>query len=117
MAERILEKLKRIKNPSYNDEAILELIKLAETRILLRAGIFLDDGDVFPDELEYIVIDITLSMLNIMESDLEGIDNESVDTWRIQVISDLLKPYEKELINFRSHYKDGKGTIEKVRFI
>lgn len=117
MAERILEKLKRIKNPSYNDEAVLELIKLAEKRILLRAGIFLEAGDIFPAELEYIVIDITLSMLNIMESDLEGIANESVDTWKIQIMSDLLKPYEKELINFRLHYKDGKGTAEKVRFI
>lgn len=112
----ILERVKIIK-PDADERVLEELINIVTTRILLRGGIKLNDGESFPSPLNGIAVDIAVSAYNRYQSQHEGVKTEKIDVWTLE-FNDLIEPYEKEIFSYKHMREDESGgSDKKVKFI
>lgn len=110
--ERIL-----LRKPDVSSEIADELIQTTKDRLLLRAGIFLEENEEFPVQLDSIVVEVVVAMINQHETSHEGVASESINDWKLQFINNLLEPYDKELINFKANKDSIAGNVGVVKFI
>ena len=101
----MLERIKLLLNVSDEDKLINELIELTKAKILS----YISEKNI-PSELEFIVIELTVSRYNRIGS--EGIKSESVDG-RVQSYEGDLECYYPVL----DKYIEGKQQVRKVRLI
>lgn len=110
--ERIL-----LRKPDVSNEIIDELIQTTKDRLLLRAGIFPEDNEEFPPQLDSIVVEVVVAMINQHETNHEGVASESINDWKLQFVDNLFEPYDKELINFKAKRDSIAGDVGVVKFI
>lgn len=101
----MVERIKLLLNVSDEDNLINELIELTKSKVLSYIG-----EKEIPSELEFIVIELTVSRYNRIGS--EGIKSESVDG-RVQSYESDLESYYTVL----DKYIESKQQVRKVRLI
>lgn len=104
-----------LRKPKANAEILNELINTTEDRIKLRYGIVVPIGEVFPLELESIVVEVVTAMYNEYELNHEGVKSETVDGFKIEFNSDLLNKYDGDIKGYL-HSKQIQ-TENIVRFL
>lgn len=80
----------KVRLPDIDAGLLDEYYKTATDRIMLRLGVTL-----YPVELESIAVEVICAMYNRRRH--EGIKDESVDTFRVSFVDDILKEFEEDL--------------------
>lgn len=107
------ERLK-VRIANVDDALLTELIQTAKDRIKLRCGLLNYD-----DRLDSIAVEVVSAMYNRHLQNSHGEKSESVDTFSVTYVDDLLAEYEQELKAFKAAYdkENGQSTSAKVVFL
>ena len=108
--EKLYEKVKVLagtENPQL--EAVYELVESRLSSIIKRYD---DEFDKIPEELHYILVEITLARFNRLGA--EGMSKETVDGHSTDFLGDEFKPYMDEI---NDYYKteDDKVSSDSYR--
>ena len=88
ISQRVLVRL-----PDINIALLEEYLTSATDRIKLRLGVA-----ELPTELNSIAVEVICAMYN--RKNHEGIKDETVDTFRVSFIDDILKGYEQDIARY-----------------
>lgn len=100
-----------VRIPEIEPALLQEYSQSATDRIKLRLGV-----SEYPAELESIAVDLICAMYNRRRH--EGLKDETVDTFRMNFVDDLLKEYEPELQRYLAMKEDEENANRgKVRFL
>ena len=107
--ERVL-----IRKPKADETLLLELELTVKTRIMLRYQL-----TVWPEALDSIVVEVVTALYNQHEVNHEGVDSESVDTFSIKFINDILSLYDADIRGYLAATEDETMTskLNVVRFL
>ena len=92
----LLATVKTLLGVSDQDAVINAIIDLNTKALLNRIGV-----NELPAELEYIVIETTVSRFNRLGS--EGLQSEGIDVIKQTFTEDIFSPYEKDIHEFKKN--------------
>lgn len=109
-----LQERLKVRISNIDDALLSELIQTAQDRIKFRCGLLNYD-----ERLDSIAVEVVSAMYNRHLQNSHGEKSESVDTFSVTYVDDLLAEYEQELKAFKSAFdkENGTSSISKVVFL
>lgn len=109
-----LQERLKVRISNIDDALLSELIQTATDRIALRCGLLNYD-----ERLDSIAVEVVSAMYNRHLQNSHGEKSESVDTFSVTYVDDLLAEYEQELKAFKTvqDKENGQTTVSKVVFL
>lgn len=109
----VLERVK-IRKKDADETLLLELELTVKERVMLRYQL-----TAWPEALDTIAVEVVTALYNRHEINHEGVDSESVDTFSIKFINDILDLYDRDIKGYLSSIQDEetKSRMGVVRFI
>lgn len=87
-----------------NDPRIAGIYNATKQRVLVLLPLYDIESDHIPDELSYIVDELTIKRFNSLGS--EGMESESSDGYSVKYIGDQLAEYEKDLNAYAKRHSE-----------